>query len=85
MTDEFIPIPETAEALAAKWARVDALYAQATSRLSPDSVAAVRDARMKEAGRLPNKDERARMWAQAKSWVQPVGQDFGGMRDWLDG
>ena len=81
---EFPAVPETAEELAAKWARADDLYARATTRLSPDAVAAVRSGRMKEAGMLPDKDERGRLWALAHSWVQPVGQDFGSMKDWLE-
>lgn len=81
---EFPEVPTTAAQLAARWAQRDAEYAKATHRLSPDAVAAVRVGREREAGLLPNKDDRARMWSRANSWVQPVGQDFGGLKDFLE-
>ena len=85
MTDSetFPAVPVTAEELAAKWARSDALYTG--QHLGPEAIACVRDQRMKEAGRLPNVGERARMFAKAKTWDAPKSQDYGSMRDWLDG
>lgn len=77
----FPPVPVTAEQLAAKWARSDALYVG--QQLDPSTIANIRNERMKEAGRLPNVDERARMYARAQTWAAPLPAEFGSLKDWL--
>lgn len=81
--DRFQPIPETAEEMAVRWAQRDAEYAKMRPAPSSDMVAAVRDARKREANRLPVAD-RARMWTRANNWVPPVNPDFGSMKDFLE-
>lgn len=81
--DRFQPIPKTAEQMAVRWAQRDAEYAKMRPAMSPDMVAAVRDARKREAARLPVAD-RARMWTRANQWLPPVNPDYGSMKDFLE-
>lgn len=81
-TAAFPPVPATAEELAAKWARSDALYAG--QQLEPSTIASIRHERMKEAGLLPKVEERARMYARAQTWDAPRSQDYGSLKDWLE-
>lgn len=81
--DKFQPIPETAEEMAVRWAQRDAEYAKMRPALAPDMVAAVRDARKREAIRLPVAD-RARMWTRANQWLPPVNPEFGSIKDFLE-
>ena len=84
MTDtEFPVIPDTAEALAMRWAIRDAEYAKKPP-MSLEMREAVRGARMREAGLLPHPLERAGMWARAQAWSPPLSADFGSMKDFLN-
>jgi hypothetical protein len=76
-------VPQTADALAVRWAERDAEYAKARVSMTDEAAEAIRMMRMREANHLPRVGERGRMFARAKGWVPPVHPDFGGMRDWL--
>lgn len=80
---EFQPVPITAEELAIRWAQRDAEYAK-QGFLDMAQAQVVREARMREAGMLPDVTERARMFARAQTWTPPVGDSYGSMKDWLE-
>lgn len=82
-TEDLPPIPTTAEELVVRWAQRDAEYAKSRRFLDPDTAAAVRLSRMREASLLPNVKERARLYVLAQTWWPPVNPDYGSMKDWL--
>jgi len=81
---EFPEVPQTAEAMATRWAQRDAEYAKLRLPLDDLTVETIRMTRMEEAGRLPNVKERGRMFARAKTWTPPMHADFGSLRDWVN-
>lgn len=80
---EFPEVPQTAEALTARWAERDAEYTKVRAPMDPETAEVIRMGRMSEANMLPNPRERGRMFHRAKSWTPPLHPDFGGLRDWL--
>lgn len=82
--DDMAPEPKTAEELIVRWSLRDNEYAKLRRPIGPDSIAAVRMMRMREAAHLPRPSERGSAYIRAKSWVPPVHPDFGNLHSWLE-
>lgn len=82
-SNQFPVVPETADALVARWAERDAEYAKNRTPMDPEQAEVIRLTRMQEASRLPNVRERGRMYSRAKAWTPPLHPDFGSLRDWM--
>lgn len=80
----FPEVPVTADELTVRWATRDAEYAKSRTPLDPETVATIRSTRMREAGRLPNVKDRARMHARAQAWAPPSHQEYGSLKEWLE-
>lgn len=79
------PAPETADEMVARWAQRDAEYAKRRIAMDAAEAEAIRAGRRREAGMLPVVGDRARMWARADTWQPPHHDEFGSIKDWLDG
>jgi hypothetical protein len=85
MEDEFPPLPLTAVELAKRWLERDLRYEKNVRMPLPESVVkVVRSQRAMESMMLIDRRERGRMWSKAGRWTQPVHDDFGSLKDWLD-